>query len=110
MVASKRDNLCMQILRAKYKVDHSWLRSDPPKSASPVWKAIDKAKSIIIKGACYTIGDGASIDVWQDPWVKDLFLNQRTHPLHYPPSKFHSSLTPISIVVNPKSYISCLSL
>ena len=27
------------------------------------------AKSVVIKGACYTIGDGASIDVWQDPWV-----------------------------------------
>lgn len=36
MVAFKRDSLCMQILRAKYKVDHSWLRSDPPKSASPI--------------------------------------------------------------------------
>nr|POE45728.1 hypothetical protein CFP56_46500 [Quercus suber] len=64
MVASKRDSLCMQILRDKYKVDHSWLRYDPPKSASPVWKEIDKAKSIVIKGACYTIGDGASIDVY----------------------------------------------
>ena len=63
MVASKRDSLYVQILQAKYKVDHSWLRFDPPKSASPIWKAIDKAKSIIIKEACYTIGDGASIDV-----------------------------------------------
>ena len=69
MVASKRDSLYVQILQAKYKVDHSWLRFDPPKSASPIWKAIDKAKSIIIKEACYTIGDGASIDVQQDPWV-----------------------------------------
>ena len=61
MVASKWDSLCMQILRAKYKGDHSCLRSDPPKSASPIWKAVDKAKSIVIKGACYTIGDEASI-------------------------------------------------
>ena len=67
MVASKQDSLCMQILLAKYKVDHSWLRSNPSKSASPIWKAIDKAKSIIIKEACYTMEDEASIDVWQDP-------------------------------------------
>ncbi|KAL0000486.1 hypothetical protein SO802_014267 [Lithocarpus litseifolius] len=69
MIASKRDSLCMQILRAKYKVKHDWLRSDPPKSASPIWRAIENAKKIIVKGACYLIGDGTSIDVWQDPWV-----------------------------------------
>uniref|UniRef100_A0A7N2LRG7 Reverse transcriptase zinc-binding domain-containing protein n=1 Tax=Quercus lobata TaxID=97700 RepID=A0A7N2LRG7_QUELO len=27
------------------------------------------AKNIIAKGACYLIGDGASINVWLDPWV-----------------------------------------
>lgn len=69
MIASKRDSLCVLILRAKYKVKHGWLRIDPPKSASPIWKAIEKAKRIVIKGACYAIGDGSSVDVWQDPWV-----------------------------------------
>ena len=69
MVATKRDSLCMQILREKYKIKHDWLRFDPPRSASPIWKAIEQAKSIIVKGACYLIGDGSSIDVWQDPWV-----------------------------------------
>lgn len=69
MVATKRDSLCMQILRAKYKIKHDWLRFNPPRLASPIWKAIKQAKSIIIKGACYLIGDGSSIDVWQDPWV-----------------------------------------
>ena len=69
MVATKRDSLCMQILREKYKIKHDWLRFNPPRSASPIWKAIEQAKSIIVKGACYLIGDGSSIDVWQDPWV-----------------------------------------
>ena len=41
LIASKHDSLCMQILRARYKVKQDWLRSDPPKSASPIWKAID---------------------------------------------------------------------
>lgn len=69
MVATKRDSLCMQILRAKYKIKHYWLWFNPPRSASPIWKAIKQAKSIIIKGACYLIGDGSSIDVWPNPWV-----------------------------------------
>ena len=69
MVASKRDNLCMAILRAKYKVRQDWLCKDLSKFASPIWKAIDSVKDIIVKGACYLIGDRASINVWQDPWI-----------------------------------------
>ena len=69
MIASKRDSHCMSILRAKYKIKQDWLHKDPPKSASPVWKAIKGVKNIIDKGACYLIGDGASINVWLDPWV-----------------------------------------
>lgn len=29
MVASKRKSICMDILRAKYKVNHDWLHNDP---------------------------------------------------------------------------------
>lgn len=36
MIASKRDSLCMEILRAKYKISKEWLHADPPKFASPV--------------------------------------------------------------------------
>lgn len=35
MVASKRESICVDILRAKYKVKHAWLYSDPIKKASP---------------------------------------------------------------------------
>ncbi|KAK9992542.1 hypothetical protein SO802_027527 [Lithocarpus litseifolius] len=59
----------MSILRAKYKVRHSWLHDDLPSKASPIWKAIESVKNLIIKGACYLIGDGATINVWLDPWV-----------------------------------------
>lgn len=67
MVASKRDSLCMSILRAKYKVRNDWLRKEHPRSASPIWKAIEGVKKTIVKGACYLIGDGASINVWLNP-------------------------------------------
>ena len=78
MIASKKDNLFMSIVRAKYKVKHDWLRKHPPKSTSLVWKAIEAVKKIIIKGACYLIGDGASINVWLDswvPWIQDFTSN-----------------------------------
>lgn len=69
MVASGRDSPCMKALRSKYKVRHGWFNSAPPKNASPTWRAIDKLKAVICKGACYLIGDGKSVDCWKDPWV-----------------------------------------
>ena len=69
MIASKRDSLCMRILRAKYKVRNDWFRKNPPKKASPMWKAIEGAKKLIEKGACYLIGSGTSVDAWIDPWI-----------------------------------------
>ena len=37
--------------------------------ASPIWKAIEKAREVVQKGACFIIGDDESVDVWLDPWV-----------------------------------------
>ena len=61
LVASKRDSLCISILRAKYKVRDDWLRRETLKVASPVWRAIEGVKDIIVKGACYLIEDSSSI-------------------------------------------------
>ena len=69
MIASKRNSLCMRILKAKYKVKDDWLRAEASKYASPTWKAIEKAREVVRRGACFLIGDGESIDVWLDPWV-----------------------------------------
>ena len=43
MVASKSDSLCMKVLRSKNKVGQDWLRKEPPKSVSKVWKGIENA-------------------------------------------------------------------
>ena len=69
MVASNRDSLCMRSLRSKYKVRINWLRKDPVRNASPIWKAIENTKTLILKGACFLVGDGKSIDRWLDPWI-----------------------------------------
>ena len=69
LVASKRVSPCIVALRSKYKVNDDWLKADPCKYASNFWKAIERLKSLINKGACFLVGDGASIDVWKEPWV-----------------------------------------
>jgi len=69
MIVSKRNSLYMSIIRAKYKVKDDWFQVEPPKLASPIWKAIEKAKSVVKKGAYFLIKDGEFVDMWLDPWV-----------------------------------------
>ena len=67
MITSKRDSLCMRILRSKYKVKEDWLWAKAAKYTSPIWKAIEKARAIVSKGACYLIRDGKSVPKPQTP-------------------------------------------
>lgn len=67
LVVSGKQSLCMEVLRTKYKVSNNWITEDPVKSASPTWRAIEAAKELIEKGACFLLGDGKSIDIWFDP-------------------------------------------
>lgn len=69
MMASKRDSLCIRILRVKYKVKDDWLRTEAARNASLIWKAIEKTRKVVRKGACFIIGDEELVDVWLDPWV-----------------------------------------
>ena len=60
MVASKRSSPCVEALRSKYKVTDKWLWDDPRKCTSQTWKAVEKMKKLVKKGACFFIGDGLS--------------------------------------------------
>jgi hypothetical protein len=69
MIASKRNSPCMVALRSKYKVTDNWLREEPRKFSSHTWRAVERMKNSITKGACFLIGNGGSIDIWKEPWV-----------------------------------------
>ncbi len=56
-------------LRSKYKVMEGWIHREPLKNSSPTWRAIERLKPIIRKGACFIISDGSKVDCWKDPWV-----------------------------------------
>ncbi|KAL0013274.1 hypothetical protein SO802_000343 [Lithocarpus litseifolius] len=92
MVASGKQSLCMEVLRSKYKVKEDWLRSEPSKFASPTWRAIERAKKLIEKGACFLLGDGKSINIWADPWVpwtEDFMPKPRIDDYLQLPNKAH---------------------
>ena len=45
------------------------MRRKPIQGAFLIWRAIEKTKNVIEKGACFLVGDGCSINVWMDPWI-----------------------------------------
>ncbi len=75
-----KESQCVKFLTAKYKVRRNQLSSSPRSNASWCWRSLEKAKAILLKGACWSIGDGRSVLVWEDPWVPEC-LNFRPLPL-----------------------------
>ena len=69
MVVSGKQSICMEVLRAKYKISKNWITKEPTKLASPTWRAIEVAKKLIEKGVCFLLVDGKSVDIWTDLWV-----------------------------------------
>ncbi|XP_075658750.1 putative mitochondrial protein AtMg00310 [Castanea sativa] len=95
MVASGNQSIYMEVLRAKYKVKEDWLRANSRKSSSPTWKAIERAKILIEKGACFLLEDGKFIDVWANPWVpwiEDFKPTPRIEDYYQLPIKAHHLL------------------
>jgi hypothetical protein len=58
-----------QILKAKYYPTVHFLKAKAKTNMSYTWKSILHASWIIQKGSYWTIGNGASIDLWEDNWI-----------------------------------------
>jgi hypothetical protein len=98
-VVSGRDSLCVHALKSKYRVEADWMAGEPLKNASPLWKAIEKLRDFVKKGACFIVGNGFSIDVWKDPWVPWL---EDFIPTLRDPNSLTTDL-PVSNLIDPMS-------
>uniref|UniRef100_A0A2N9F5B8 Reverse transcriptase zinc-binding domain-containing protein n=1 Tax=Fagus sylvatica TaxID=28930 RepID=A0A2N9F5B8_FAGSY len=96
-VVSGRDSLCVHALKSKYRVEADWMGGEPLKNASPLWKAIEKLRDFVKKGACFIVGNGFSIDVWKDPWVPWL---EDFIPILRDPNSLTTDL-PVSNLIDP---------
>ncbi|KAL5558347.1 hypothetical protein UlMin_034558 [Ulmus minor] len=64
-----KSSQCLLFLQGKYLRAASFNSVDALSTDSAFWKAIIQSKDSLLRGACYQIGDGASINIWEDPWV-----------------------------------------
>ncbi|XP_060668149.1 uncharacterized protein LOC132799707 [Ziziphus jujuba] len=66
-LANGEDCLWTQTLRVKYLQNSTFFGYKEKKGAPSVWQGLTKVRKILRKGSCYHLGDGSSIDIWQDP-------------------------------------------
>ena len=63
------NSLCLYVLRARYLLYTKFQHASLSNGYSPFWKSILSTKDLMLYGACFTIGNGESINLWDDPWV-----------------------------------------
>ncbi|CAN1145802.1 Putative ribonuclease H protein At1g65750 [Linum perenne] len=64
------DALVAKIYKAKYYPNGDFLSAEEGSNPSFVWKGIWKVRIIIKEGYRWRVGNGARINIWQDPWLR----------------------------------------
>ena len=62
-------SLASQVLGAKYFARFSFLEARRGYDPSFVWRSIWGAKSLLLEGLKWRVGDGSKIRVWEDAWL-----------------------------------------
>ena len=68
-ILTSPNSLCSRVLKARYFKSGCFLTANCPKGASYTWRSIAHGRELLKKGLVYRIGDGASVNVWQDNWI-----------------------------------------
>ena len=68
---SSPHTLASRLIKEKYFRQGNFLSTQLGLNPSYTWKSIWSAQSILKMGCRWRIGNGKSINVWQDSWLKD---------------------------------------
>jgi hypothetical protein len=63
------DTLRAQVLKAKYFPGKSVLEATAKRGISYTWRSILKGVQLLEEGIIWRIGDGALVNIWNDPWI-----------------------------------------
>ena len=74
------NSLWKSMLTAKYLKNTTFWEASQKASDSSMWKGILKSKELLMKGRCFQIYNGESVNIWLDPWIPTL-INFKPKPL-----------------------------
>jgi hypothetical protein len=70
-IMTKPHTLVAKLYKARYFPNSSFFESKIGHNPSYAWRGIWKARQVLIHGRRWSIGDGTSIKVMGDPWLRD---------------------------------------
>ena len=70
-ILTQPNTLNARIYKARYFPQCNFLESELGHNPSFVWRSLCKSKFILKAGSRWKIGDGRSISVWNNYWMKD---------------------------------------
>lgn len=65
----KPKGLLGRILLSKYCPEGNLLCCSAPSSASHGWQSVLVGRNLLVKSLGWIVGDGATIKIWEDPWL-----------------------------------------
>ncbi|KAH7537359.1 hypothetical protein FEM48_Zijuj03G0084200 [Ziziphus jujuba var. spinosa] len=71
-LAVGKDKLWTRLLTSKYLKGDSFFEHKLKTGASWIWKGILNSRNLIKAGSCFKLDNGASINLWTDPWLPGL--------------------------------------
>ena len=63
------ESLCAKVLKGRYYHDSDFLAATKKRNSSHTWRAILHGRECLNLGLIKRVGDGASINIWEDPWI-----------------------------------------
>lgn len=66
------ETLWSEALKAKYFSHSIFMKCKKKTNQLWQWKGLLSIRHILGKGICYRVGDGKSINFWEDPWIPNL--------------------------------------
>jgi hypothetical protein len=61
-----KESLCAKVLKARYHKSTDFWQATCPKRASFTWRSIIHGRDLLKAGLIWRIGDGESVNVWED--------------------------------------------
>ncbi|XP_074315099.1 uncharacterized protein LOC141651279 [Silene latifolia] len=68
-IMSKPESLVSRVLKARYFKNSSVLEACRGFDPSFTWRSMWGAKSLLLEGLCWRVGNGSMINVWDDKWI-----------------------------------------
>ena len=69
-ILHNQESICYKVLQVRYFPRSTPIKALRGSNSSYMWKSLLAGKKVVDQGTIWRVGDGFSIDVWQDKWLK----------------------------------------